>query len=55
MMFMLRRLDGEHSRRPFVDCKMQGSVQSYDLHQNEKYSRLNQLKSLLDGFKPQQQ
>ena len=34
---------------PFVDFKMQGEVQSYDLLQNEKYGRLDELKNVLEN------
>ena len=48
---MLRKLDEENARSPFVDNKMQNVVQSYDLLQNEKYSRLDELKHVLDTIK----
>jgi len=48
--YMLRRLDAENAKSPFVDFKMQGEVQSYDLLQNDKYGRLETLKNMLEDF-----
>lgn len=45
----IKILDLEDAKDPFVDCKMQGEVQSYDLLANEKYARLEELKTLLDS------
>ena len=44
----IKLLNDENKKNPFIDFKMQGEVQSYDLLQNEKYGRLDELKSVLD-------
>ena len=44
----LQTLDEIDKASPFVNSKMQGAVQSYDLLRNDKYARLEELKVLLD-------
>ena len=44
----IKILNEENKKNPFIDFKMQGEVQSYDLLQNEKYGRLDELKNVLD-------
>lgn len=46
----LKKLDSEEAVNPFVDFTMKSQVASYDLLQNEKYGRLEDLKSALEGF-----
>ena len=44
----IKVLNEVNKKDPFIDRKMQGEVQSYDLLQNEKYGRLDELKKVLD-------
>lgn len=46
----VRKLDAEDAANPFADFKMKSRVPSYDLLQNEKYSRLDDLKNALEGL-----
>ena len=45
----IRLLNEQNKKNPFIDFKMQGEVQSYDLLQNDKYGRLDELKNALDN------
>ena len=44
----IKILNEVNKKNPLIDFKMQGEVQSYDLLQNEKYGRLDELKKVLD-------
>ena len=46
----IKQLDIEDALNPFVDVKMKSQVASYDLLQNEKYGRLEDLKNALEGL-----
>ena len=46
----MKKLDEEEAANPFVDYSMKSGVASYDLLQNEKYGRLDDLKNALEGL-----
>mmetsp|Transcript_37488 Transcript_37488/g.49287 ORF Transcript_37488/g.49287 Transcript_37488/m.49287 type:complete len:128 (-) Transcript_37488:71-454(-) len=46
----IKQLDIEDAINPFIDCTMKSEVASYDLLQNEKYGRLDDLKNALEGL-----
>ena len=48
---IIKLLDEENQVNPFVDSKILGEVQSYDLLMNDKYGRLSNLKELLERAK----